>query len=115
MNDLVYKIVPAKLWREAEKDGVFTGAGIDRVDGYIHLSTASQTRQTAALHFKEGEDLLLVAIPIKSLGEALVFEPSRGGALFPHLFGDLALENVSKVIPLKRGADGLLIFPEEIL
>ncbi|WP_232631520.1 DUF952 domain-containing protein [Methylobacterium sp. Leaf118] len=111
---LVYKICPRPLWREAEALGRFTGAPVDHADGFIHFSTAAQAAETAARHFAGQGDLLLVAVAADQLGEALRFEPSRGGALFPHLYGDLPLSAVRAVVDLPLGADGRHVFPEEI-
>ena len=85
---------PAALWRDAEARGTFDGAGVDLADGYIHFSTAAQVRDTAALHFRGQDDLLLIAVDASILGVALRFEPSRGGDLFPHLYGVLPLDAV---------------------
>lgn len=111
---LVYKICLRALWREAERLGRFTGAPIDRADGFIHFSTADQVAETAARHFAGQDDLLLVAVEAEALGEALRFEPSRGGALFPHLYGDLPLRAVRAVDDLPLGTDGRHVFPEAI-
>jgi len=108
---LIYKICPRALWQEAERDGVFRGAPVDRTDGYIHFSTAEQVRETAAKHFAGQDDLVLVAIDPEMLGRALRWEPSRGGALFPHLYGALALDAVRRVEELPLGRDGH-IFPK---
>jgi uncharacterized protein (DUF952 family) len=108
---LVYKICPRELWQEAERAGVFRGAPIDRADGFIHFSTAEQVAETAAKHFAGAADLVLVAVAADALGPALRFEPSRGGALFPHLYGDLPLDAVRWVKPLPLGADGRHLFP----
>ncbi len=101
--DLIYKIVAAALWRKAQDRGRFDGAPIDIADGYIHFSTAEQARATAAKYFKGQDDLLLIAVDAKRLGEALLFEPSRGGALFPHLYSALPLDAVvfAKRLPLR--------------
>jgi uncharacterized protein (DUF952 family) len=112
MSQLIYKIVPKSLWREAEAAGVFTGAPVDIADGFIHFSTASQARETAAKHFAGQDNLLIAAIDGDRVGPALRYEPSRGGALFPHLYGPLSLENVAWVKPLPLGADGLHVFPK---
>lgn len=112
MTALLYKIVPQALWRKAEAEGVFAGAPVDLADGYIHFSTAAQVRETAAKHFAGQDDLLLAAIDGDRLGEALKWEPSRGGALFPHLYAALDLAAVAWVRPLPLGADGRHIFPE---
>lgn len=111
---LVYKICPRSLWQEAERLGRFTGAPVDRADGFIHFSTAEQAAETAARHFAGQDDLLLVAVEVEALGDALRFEPSRGGALFPHLYGDLPLHAVRSVSDLPLGADGRHVFPEGI-
>jgi len=108
---LVYKICPRELWQEAERAGAFCGAPVDRADGFIHFSTAEQVAETAAKHFAGAADLVLVAVAADALGPALRFEPSRGGALFPHLYGDLPLDAVHWVKPLPLGADGRHRFP----
>ncbi|MFG1245921.1 DUF952 domain-containing protein [Xanthobacter flavus] len=109
---LIYKIAPAALWAAAEQAGVFTGAPVDVADGYIHFSTAAQARETAAKHFAGQGDLKLVAIEAAALGAALKWEPSRGGALFPHLYAPLPLTAVTWVRDLPLGADGAHVFPE---
>lgn len=112
MTDLVYKIAPSALWREAEARGEFRGAPVDAADGFIHFSTAAQARETAAKHFAGQGDLVLVAVDAPALGDALHWEPSRGGALFPHLYGPLPLAAVRGVVPLPLGADGAHAFPD---
>jgi uncharacterized protein (DUF952 family) len=109
---IIYKICPAFLWQEAEKAGSFEGAPVDIQDGYIHFSTAEQVRETAKRHFAGQDDLLLVAVDVDSLGEALRYEPSRGGDLFPHLYAPLSLSAVRWVKSLPLGQDGQHIFPE---
>jgi uncharacterized protein (DUF952 family) len=112
MSSIIYKIVPAALWQEAKRTGRFDGAPIDLADGFIHFSTGEQAIETAARHFEGQEGLLLVAIDGDALGEELVYEPSRGGALFPHLYAPLFLSAVLWEKPLPLGADGLHVFPE---
>lgn len=107
----IYKICPAPLWREAERDGVFSGSAVDRYDGYIHFSSVEQAAETAAKHFAGQENLLLIQVDAARLGERLKWEPSRGGALFPHLYGDLDLKAVTRVDPLPLGSDGRHILP----
>jgi uncharacterized protein (DUF952 family) len=109
---LIYKITPAALWRAAEAQGLFHGAPVDLADGYIHFSTADQVRETASKHFAGQDDLMLVAVDPSRLGSALRYEPSRGGALFPHLYASLPLTIVVWVKPLPRGTDGAHVFPE---
>lgn len=94
MSHVIYKIVPEPLWASAEQSGRFEGAPVDLADGFIHFSTASQVRETAARHFKGQAGLLLVAIDADRLGEQLKYEPSRGGNLFPHLYASLTLDAV---------------------
>jgi uncharacterized protein (DUF952 family) len=108
----IYKICPQGLWREAQECGVFRGAAIDLTDGFIHFSTAGQVAETAARHFAGAADLLLIAVDAESLGGALRWEPSRGSALFPHLYGTLPLAAVRWVKPLPLGRDGRHAFPE---
>ena len=108
----LYKIVTEALWQEAKQRGVFHGAAIDLKDGFIHFSTAKQVRQTAALHFAGQPGLLLVAVDSGKLGDKLVFEPSRGGDLFPHLYADLPLSAVIWERPLPVDDAGQHIFPE---
>src|ERR1700676_3217766 len=106
MTQLIYKILSAAEWQEAERVGVFVGAGIDLQDGYIHFSTAAQAEETAAKHFAGKSDLVLVAVDAEKLGEKLKWEISRGGALFPHVYGTLPTRDASWVRPLALGLDG---------
>lgn len=112
MTKTIYKIVPSSLWQKAKAAGIFEGAAIDLSDGYIHFSTASQARETAARHFAGQNDLLLVAVDGDALGDTLVYEPSRGGDLFPHLYAALPLSAVLWEKPLPLGPDGAHQFPE---
>jgi uncharacterized protein (DUF952 family) len=110
----VYKIVAADLWQAAGDSGAFAGAGIDLNDGFIHLSTGAQARRTAQLYFAGQDNLVLVAVDEASLGDALKYEPSRDGDLFPHLYGSLPLTAVRSVRPLPVGAGGQHIFPDDV-
>ena len=107
----LYKIVPAALWRAAEREGSFRGAPVDLKDGFIHFSTAAQVADTAGKHFAGERDLLLLRVDASSLGKNLKWEPARGGALFPHLYAALDLKLVTRVDPLPLGADGMHQFP----
>jgi uncharacterized protein (DUF952 family) len=107
----IYKILPASLWHDAQKTGVFAGSEIDLKDGYIHFSTAQQAAETAAKHFAGQHDLVLLHVDASVLGKALKWEPSRGGALFPHLYGKLDVKRVARVDPLPLDQDGRHIFP----
>jgi uncharacterized protein (DUF952 family) len=112
MGQTIYKILPRSLWAEAISSGSFRGSPLDLADGFIHFSTAAQVRDTAAKHFAGVEDLVLVAVDADVLGTALEWEPSRGGALFPHLYAPLAVKLATSVKPLPLGADGAHALPE---
>lgn len=111
MGELIYKIATRTEWEEAEAKQVFMGAPIDLEDGYIHFSTADQARETAARHFAGQPDLLLVAVDAIALGAELKYEPSRGGELFPHLYGKLPLTAVRRVDALPLDTEGKHVFP----
>lgn len=111
MAILIYKICPAALWREAEAAGDFDGAPVDLADGFIHFSTAEQVVETAERHFAGQDGLLLIALDEAKFGPALKYEPSRGGALFPHLYQSLPMSAVAWVKPLPLGSDGKHVFP----
>ena len=111
MDEIVYKIVPLPLWQAAEATGQFDGAPVDEADGFIHFSNGTQVRETAARHFTGQRNLVLVAVDAKRLGPALRWETSRGGALFPHLYGPLPLATLLWVEDLPLGPDGHHQFP----
>ncbi len=101
MTELVYKICSRKEWDGACETGIFAGSPVDLADGFIHFSTAAQARETAAKHFAGQTDLVLVAIDPASLpADQLKWEPSRGGALFPHLYGPLPTASALSVTDL---------------
>src|SRR5258705_6821138 len=87
----IYKICETAQWAQADRNGAFRGSAVDLADGYIHFSTAAQVADTAAKNFARMSDLVLVAVGAEDLGGALKMETSRGGALFPHLYGPLPL------------------------
>jgi uncharacterized protein (DUF952 family) len=107
---VVYKIVATEEWIEAEAAGVFAGAPVDRADGFIHFSTAEQAPETAAKWFAGRADLTLAAVEAEALGKDLRWEPSRGGALFPHLYGPLPMSAVVWSRPLPLGSNGRHVF-----
>jgi uncharacterized protein (DUF952 family) len=107
---VVFKIVATDEWAAAEAAGVFTGAAVDRADGFIHFSTAEQAPETAAKWFAGRDDLTLAAIDAEPLGKDLRWEPSRGGALFPHLYSALPMSAVVWSRPLPLGPDGAHVF-----
>jgi uncharacterized protein (DUF952 family) len=109
---MIYKICALSIWRAAERQGAFSGAEIDRRDGYIHFSTADQLRETATRHFAGRDGLVLVAVDEGIIGSALKWEPARDGSLFPHLYGDLSLKAVRWTKPLPLAADGQHLFPD---
>ncbi len=109
---VIYKICDAAQWADAERTGAFRGSAADRADGYIHFSTAVQVAETAAKHFGGMPDLVLLAVVAEDLGSALRWEPSRGGALFPHLYGALPVAAVRWARPLRLDDEGQShIFP----
>ncbi len=103
----IYKILPPAEWTAAQAAGVFTGSAVDLADGYIHFSTGSQAAETARRHFAGQADLVVLAIEADDLGEALVWEPSRGGDLFPHLYGHLPVTRVLAVSEAPLAQDGV--------
>jgi uncharacterized protein (DUF952 family) len=110
---LIYKILRTDEWAALQAQGQTDGAPIDVSDGFIHFSTAEQVRETAAKHFAGAEGLLLLAFEADALGETLRWEESRGGALFPHLYGPLRKSDVIwvKDLPLDGGAH---VFPDDL-
>lgn len=107
----IYKIMTSAEWAAAQATGVYDGSADDRRDGFIHFSTAGQAAATAAKHFGGQADLVLLAVDPARLGAALKWEPSRGGALFPHLYAPLPASAVVEAHELPPGADGRHLFP----
>lgn len=103
----VYKIVSESEWREACRAGAYRGSADDLRDGFIHLSSAEQIEGTAIRHFHNRTGLIIVAFDAEALGEALRFEPSRDGALFPHYFGELPTALALWEKPMFLDADGV--------
>lgn len=114
MERLVYKVCPRKAWQEASRSGAFQGSLDDRRDGFVHLSTAEQLPQTLAKHFPDQTDLVLSEFASAELGASLRWEPSRGGAHFPHLYGPLPTALARRVVDLPIGLDGTHQLPEEL-
>ena len=110
---MIYKICPSREWAQAMEQRSYTGSALDRKDGFIHFSTGVQVAGTLAKYYADASDLVLVAVEDTALGAALTFEPSRDGALFPHLYGDLPLTAVHWVKPLTRGSDGVFVLPAD--
>jgi uncharacterized protein (DUF952 family) len=103
----IYKILSRAEWDAARGAGVFAGSAVDLADGFIHFSTAAQAAETARRHFAGQADLVVLEIEADDLGEALKWEPSRGGDLFPHLYGALATDKVRAVTEAPLGDDGV--------
>jgi uncharacterized protein (DUF952 family) len=109
----IYKILKPREWAELLDNEATSGAPVDVADGFIHFSTAEQLAETAARHFGGEDGLILVAFEADDLGPALRWEPSRGGALFPHLYGPLRRADVlwHAPLPLRNGVHAL---PEDL-
>ena len=110
----LYKILRAAEWEALRAAGRTAGAPVDLADGYVHLSAAAQVRATAAKHFAGEEGLVLLAVDAAALGDALRWEPARGGEDFPHLYAELPLSAVARAEPLPLRDDGSHAFPEGI-
>jgi uncharacterized protein (DUF952 family) len=108
---LIYHMCRAEEWRLALPTGRYSGSSQDAADGFIHFSTAAQIVESAAKHRAGQRGLVLLAVDPAALGDALRWEASRGGALFPHLYGALPCAAVRRVDDLPLGADGRHVFP----
>ena len=106
-----YKVLTAEQMAALEQEGDFTGAPVDIADGYIHLSTAAQLTETVDKHFANQTDLHIAAVDLEAMGEAVKWEESRGGQLFPHLYAPLPLTAVVAYSPMKRDEDGTVKLP----
>lgn len=109
----VFKILPEHLWQQAVGTGAFSGSADDVRDGFIHLSTADQVAGTLAKYFRDQTNLLIIAFASADFGSSLKWEPSRGGALFPHVYGTIPVTMALWQRPLPLGADGIAIFDKE--
>lgn len=115
MPDLIYKIASGASFAPARLTGHYSGMTVDAADGYMHFSTAAQLAETLRLHFKGQSDLVLLAVRTADLGNDLVWEPSRGGQLFPHLYGGpLPLSSVEWDEPISVDMDGHCYLPEAV-
>ena len=106
-----YKILTRDQWDRLRAVGIFEGAPVDLADGYIHLSAKAQTAETVAKHFAGQDDLILAMVDLAALGDKVKWEPSRGGQLFPHLYGPLPMGAVVTKAVLRIGGDGKHSFP----
>ena len=111
MRMRIYRILGESDWRAAQASGAFEGSADDRRDGFIHFSTAEQAAETAVRHYAQKKDLLLLCVDAAALTAPLKWEVSRGGALFPHLYGVLPASAVLSAVPLPLGPDGKFVFP----
>lgn len=111
---IIFKVAPRAAWEQACRAGAFAGSEADRNDGFIHLSTPQQLAGTLAKHFAGQPDLLLIAFDAHALGEALKWEPSRGGDLFPHLYAELPTTAALSVQALQLDTEGVPIVPEKV-
>lgn len=112
---MIYHLAKKPAWHSAQALGIYKGLPADRLDGFLHMSTASQIEESARKHRKGEEDLVLLFIDEDALPEdALVWEESRGGALFPHLYADLPVSAVVNSVPLSLDSEGLHVFPDLI-
>ncbi|MDE8653862.1 DUF952 domain-containing protein [Novosphingobium album (ex Liu et al. 2023)] len=103
---VAFKVLTAAQMAALEADGTFAGAPIDVADGYIHLSTAEQLDETVDKHFAGQDDLHVAAVDLAALGDAVKWEPARGGALFPHIYAPLPLSAVIAYGPIERDDEG---------
>lgn len=110
----IYRLLDADVWTRAQQSGAFHGSEHDVRDGFIHFSTAEQVAETAAKHYAGRANLVLLWVDAEQLGEALRWEPSRGGALFPHLYGALPVAAVTRVAALPLSADGRHELPSDL-
>lgn len=101
LDRYAYKLLDAAEWRKALAEGVFLGSDVDLADGYIHLSTAAQRDETARKHFAGRTGLVCLTVDLEALGDAVVWEPSRGGALFPHIYGAMPTTAVVEAVPFE--------------
>jgi uncharacterized protein (DUF952 family) len=111
MDTTAYKILSDTEMETLEHQGSFAGAPVDLADGYVHLSSADQLQGTLDKHFAGRADLWIAAVDLEALGDAVKWEESRGGALFPHLYAPLPLSAVIAYSPLERDHDGSVKLP----
>jgi uncharacterized protein (DUF952 family) len=107
----IYHMCRREEWTLAAAAGSYAGSSQDAKDGFIHFSTAEQLAETARRHRAGQAGLVLLAVDTDLLGDALRWEPSRQGALFPHLYGALPIFAVRWVKDLLLAADGVPIIP----
>lgn len=114
-TDLIYKVLRAAEWQDAQERGVFGGSADDLRDGFIHLSTRDQLNGTIARHFAGESGLIVLEIAADRIRAALRWEPSRDGALFPHLYGVLSLDAVVRTISIPSSDACASLTPSQLL
>jgi uncharacterized protein (DUF952 family) len=114
MTNIIYKIEEHDVWIAAQAADVYLGSPLDVADGFIHLSAADQVRETAAKWFAGRKGLILAHIKADVLDDKLKWETSRGGALFPHLYGPLPMSALHDVEDLPVDDNGVHIFGPSI-
>ncbi|WP_292228471.1 DUF952 domain-containing protein [Brevundimonas sp.] len=114
MTDIAYKVVAADEWRAAVAEGRYEGSAVDLADGYIHMSTEDQLAETLRKHYAGQTDLLMLSVDLTQFSDDLVWEPSRGGALFPHLYAPLPVAAVTASRALSVTTDGEIIFKDAV-
>ncbi|GLK48161.1 hypothetical protein GCM10017620_11340 [Brevundimonas intermedia] len=112
MTDIAYKILAADEWRAALAEGRYEGSAVDLADGYIHMSTGEQLVETARRHYAGRTDLVLLTVDLGRFGDELIWEPSRGGDLFPHLYAPLSATAVAATRAFEVADDGAMIFKD---
>lgn len=110
--DYVYKVASREIYEASQEEGVFVGQPIDLKDGFIHFSTAAQLKETIRLYFAGLGGQVLFAVPVAPFGDAMKWEASRGGDLFPHLYDELPMSKVTQMADLDVPADGIVTLPE---
>jgi len=115
MADMVLKILDNEEWEQAKAQEYFAGSAVDLADGFIHLSTPAQVSATAAKHFRDRNDLMVVAFRASDLGDRLKWEVSRGGDLFPHYYGILPAAHALWAKPVPLDKDGIPVLPGKAL
>jgi len=114
MNELdlfAYKILTREQWEQWRAEALFTGAPVDLADGYIHLSARDQVAETLTKHFAGQDELMLAMVDLPALGDLVKWEVSRGGALFPHVYGSIPFDAVTTKAKLRLSADGKHALP----
>lgn len=112
LPEFIYKITTAPLWAQAERTGVLPGMPIDDADGYMHFSTADQLGETLGLHFRGQSEIFVLKVALGPIAAHVKWEPSRGGALFPHLYAPLQTAHIVKSWPVRVDENGQTNLPD---